>query len=202
LSNSGEYKEAIKCYNKALKIDPKFSRAWYNKGSAFHDLEKYKEAIKCYDKAIEINPEYAAAWNNKGVALEKQEKYKEAIKCYDKAIEINPNNIKSYQHHSEVLIITGKLENALVYAKESLKYGESPEDTAIGLMLFIIAKTLLGEKITEEKEYGEICSEEFTTKWDFETLDSWLEKANIPQKKKDYIQKIMNLLRKHKAKDE
>jgi len=194
-----KYDEAIKYYDMAIKIGPEFAEIWNNRGNALLKLKKYDEAIECYDKAIEINPKDADVWNGKGVALYMLKKYDEAIECYDKAIEINPKDAGTFENRSEYLIATGKYADALKDAQESVRYSKNDEDTAIGLMLSIISKTLLGEKITEEKRYREICSKEFTTTWDFEILDSWLEKVDMPQGKKDYIQKIMNLLRKHKA---
>ncbi|MFQ5862912.1 MAG: tetratricopeptide repeat protein, partial [Candidatus Brocadiales bacterium] len=32
LGQLGRDQEAIKCYDKALEIDPKYAKAWYNKG--------------------------------------------------------------------------------------------------------------------------------------------------------------------------
>jgi tetratricopeptide (TPR) repeat protein len=84
-----EYNEAIKYYDKALEIDPKYALAWNNKGVAVGKLEKYNEAIGCYDKALEIDPKDADEWYNKGNALHDLGKYKEAIECYDKALEID-----------------------------------------------------------------------------------------------------------------
>lgn len=82
----GEYDEAIKCYDKAISIDPSYAVAWYNKGTALHDLRRYKDAIYCYDKAIERDPNNGDAWNGKGVALYNSGGYDHAIYCYDKAI--------------------------------------------------------------------------------------------------------------------
>ena len=34
LYNLGKYEEAIKCYDKAIEIDPNYADAWNNKGLA------------------------------------------------------------------------------------------------------------------------------------------------------------------------
>ena len=51
-----KYEEAIKCYDKALKIDPYFSKAWNNKGHILDVIGRHDEAIRCYNKALEIEP--------------------------------------------------------------------------------------------------------------------------------------------------
>ena len=90
LTNSGKYTEAIKAYDKAIKINPQDADAWNGKGVVLDELGKYDEAIKAYDKAIEIDPRYFEAWTNKGVDLVNLNKYDEAKAAYDRGIKINP----------------------------------------------------------------------------------------------------------------
>ena len=45
--NSGGYKEAIRCYDRALELDPEYASAWYNKGTALAYAGRYDEAIQC-----------------------------------------------------------------------------------------------------------------------------------------------------------
>jgi tetratricopeptide (TPR) repeat protein len=85
LYSLGKYDEAIKCYDKAIEIDPDNPVVWNNKGLALNSLGKYDEAITSYDKAIEIDPDDADTWNNKGLALNSLGKYDEAKKCYDRS---------------------------------------------------------------------------------------------------------------------
>jgi len=51
----GEDKEAIKCFDEAIKINPNFAGAWHNKGLALRNLGKNEEAVKCFDKAKNIS---------------------------------------------------------------------------------------------------------------------------------------------------
>jgi len=43
LFTSKNYEEAIECYDKALKVDPKNVSAWNNKGDALLNLKRYEE---------------------------------------------------------------------------------------------------------------------------------------------------------------
>jgi tetratricopeptide (TPR) repeat protein len=60
--------EALKCFDKALEIDPNYTHAWVSKGLAFFNKKDYDQALMCYDKALEIDPNYTHALNNKGYA--------------------------------------------------------------------------------------------------------------------------------------
>ncbi|MDY6964976.1 MAG: tetratricopeptide repeat protein [Halobacteriota archaeon] len=49
------YKEALRCYNNALMIDPHYARALNNKGFVLEELGRCEEARRCYDRALEID---------------------------------------------------------------------------------------------------------------------------------------------------
>ena len=70
LRTMGKYKEAIACYDQAIKIEPKHIAARYNKGNVMLALGKYHEAVNCYDKVIKITPKDADAWQSKGWVLD------------------------------------------------------------------------------------------------------------------------------------
>ncbi len=90
MSAKGNYREAIKHYDKALEIDPRMEYAWSDKGMALGMLGQYVKAIQCYDRALEINPESIRALCDKGEFLEKVGKFEEAIACYNKVCQIDP----------------------------------------------------------------------------------------------------------------
>jgi tetratricopeptide (TPR) repeat protein len=88
----GYFEEAIKAYDNATAISPKFAAAWKNKGNVLYALGKYNESIQAYNRAIEIVPDYPLAWYDKGLALNKTGKYDEAVQAHNKAIEKEPRN--------------------------------------------------------------------------------------------------------------
>jgi tetratricopeptide (TPR) repeat protein len=75
---------ALQCQNRALKIDPKYSMAWVNKGNILFNLGEPDEALKCYNTAIEHSPDYATAWLNKGEILIKLGRRTEAQECLER----------------------------------------------------------------------------------------------------------------------
>jgi tetratricopeptide (TPR) repeat protein len=53
-SSKGDLDLAIADYNEALKINPKYAKAYYNRGLAYKS-----QAEADYKKAVELNPEFA-----------------------------------------------------------------------------------------------------------------------------------------------
>jgi tetratricopeptide (TPR) repeat protein len=108
-----KYFEAIRCYDKALEINPNNVYAWSNKGTALDKLGMYEEAIRCYDKALEINPNNVYAWSNKGTAFSNLGKYQKAVEHYDKATELDPNDAYAWNNKGNALANLGKYEEAI-----------------------------------------------------------------------------------------
>ena len=57
-----QYKEAIKDFGKAIKLNPKDSSSWKFRGISKYFLDQYDKAIKDFDKAIELNPNDPDSW--------------------------------------------------------------------------------------------------------------------------------------------
>lgn len=90
----GEEENALKCYRKALEINPNDFDTWLNMGNVLTDLNRYDDALECLNSAIkladEANYESAKMRCNKGLVLGKLRRYNEAIEIIDEALEINP----------------------------------------------------------------------------------------------------------------
>src|SRR5271156_1976704 len=65
-----DYDTAIKAFTEALKIDPKFGQAYYNRALAAQNKGDYDPAIADYTQAIKFDPKYALAYNNRGMAYQ------------------------------------------------------------------------------------------------------------------------------------
>lgn len=54
LYKEGNYEEAIKCYDKAIELDPNYSLAWGNKGEALKQISRTAESNAAFAKAKEL----------------------------------------------------------------------------------------------------------------------------------------------------
>jgi tetratricopeptide (TPR) repeat protein len=55
LSQKGNYQEALKLYEEALKLAPNYSLAWYNQGIILFKLNRLKDALHSNQTAWAIN---------------------------------------------------------------------------------------------------------------------------------------------------
>ena len=113
LSSLGRHDEALRCYDRALEIDPRYAMVWSNKGYTLHNLGRYVEAVACCDMALEIYPRYGYAWNNKGITLNSLGRYDEAMRCYDMALEIDPKHAYAWSNKGNSLSDLGRNDEAV-----------------------------------------------------------------------------------------
>jgi tetratricopeptide (TPR) repeat protein len=66
LAQAGNIAGAIAEFDKAIKINPKSSMAYNNRGLMHSKQRDYKGALADYNKAIEIDPNYGGAYTNRG----------------------------------------------------------------------------------------------------------------------------------------
>ena len=69
LCDQGQFEEAIKCFDEAIRLNPEDKLVWFHKGLSLCELENYDGAITCFDEAIKIDSKFSLPWNNRGRAL-------------------------------------------------------------------------------------------------------------------------------------
>jgi len=70
LIKAGNYAEAVKAYDQAIKINGESADAWMGRGFALYGLEKYPEAVTAFNQATEFDPSLVGAWVGLGMALD------------------------------------------------------------------------------------------------------------------------------------
>src|ERR671924_972187 len=113
--------DAIRSFELAIRIDPKYVDAWIKKGYAHFHLDEYTAAISSYDKALEIDLNNAEAWNLKGLAYYKMKNYDQAIRACEKAIDINPNDAMSWYNRACYLTLVGNVDEGMEALKRSIE---------------------------------------------------------------------------------
>ncbi len=113
LMQAKKQEEALECFDKAIKLNPKYAEAYNEKGNALLILGKVDEAIKCFTKATEINEKYITAWQGKEAALLMQNKQDEAIRCLEHITEIDPENEEAWITKGFVLSDIHRFNEAL-----------------------------------------------------------------------------------------
>ena len=85
-----DVKDAIRCYNASLKLDPRNAQVMNNLATVYDSQKLYGMAEKLYRKALKIDPKSALIHRNLGSNMMAQHKYKKAQESYRAALAIDP----------------------------------------------------------------------------------------------------------------
>jgi tetratricopeptide (TPR) repeat protein len=83
-----EHDQAIPYYDEAIRLEPKFAIAHYNRGLAWLGKKEYDKAVADYNEAIRSDSKLAMAYNNRGPGLAFTKAYDKAIADYNEAIRL------------------------------------------------------------------------------------------------------------------
>lgn len=103
----GHLEQAIADFGKAIEIDPKNARSYYNRGTVYLALgqtskkkEFFERAIADFSAAIAVNPKYAKAFGNRGLSYAMLGQHEQAISDYDKNVEIAPDDLNAHTNRA------------------------------------------------------------------------------------------------------
>jgi adenylate cyclase len=93
-----DYRHAIRMYQQAIDLDPKYALAYAGMADAYAHLFRYAEAtpenaakaVEASKKAIELDPDSAEAHASRGLSLFISEEYEAAHQEFQEAIRLNP----------------------------------------------------------------------------------------------------------------
>ncbi len=150
----GRHQDAIADYDKAIKFNSNYYKAWSNRANAQFNLGHFRRAIACYDKALSIQPDDPEVWYNRGCTLMAEGRIQDAIcaslrqrqgrtqqrfaiASYDKAIDINPKHVPSWMNRGKSLSNQGHQKEALACYEKAIEIqpNESHDWNNRGLVL-------------------------------------------------------------------
>lgn len=88
--NQSELDEALKCYQRAFKLDSKYADAENNVGTILYERKKYSKAIRAYRRAIDLRGDFAPFYLNLGYAYFNSKNFESSIAAFRRALELDP----------------------------------------------------------------------------------------------------------------
>ncbi|MBI5177896.1 MAG: tetratricopeptide repeat protein [Nitrospinae bacterium] len=96
LLEGGNAKDAIPCFDEALKLDPKSADPHFHRAKAKIQLGKKEEALKDLSEAVKLDPNHPKAFGERGLLRVQAGKLAEAVADFSEALRINPQSALLY----------------------------------------------------------------------------------------------------------
>ncbi|MFW9965555.1 MAG: tetratricopeptide repeat protein [Candidatus Thorarchaeota archaeon] len=90
LANKTEFGAALRCLDRAIRLDPNLAEAYTNRGRVLMALghDKAGSALESFDKALRLSPGNMEALVDKAKALRALGRTKEELACYEKISQV------------------------------------------------------------------------------------------------------------------
>jgi tetratricopeptide (TPR) repeat protein len=110
-SLKGDYRGALADLDRAISIDPNYTRAYYSRGNLKHQkLQDIQGALADYNRSLQLDPNNAIAYSNRGsLKAEKLQDVQGGLADYNRAIQLDPNLASAYNNRG--FLKEGKLQD-------------------------------------------------------------------------------------------
>lgn len=98
---------AIRCFDKALSLNPDYLEAWVRKGVTLLDLGESYDAQVCLNRAVKIDSKSFKARYNRGKCLLKMKYNEEALLDFLQAVGVKPEHVATHEYLAECYHLTG-----------------------------------------------------------------------------------------------
>ena len=98
-----EYDQAIAALSEAIRLDPRYAEAYFQRGNALLGKGWSNRAIADYSEAVRISPELAKALNNRGEAYRDFGDSEKALADFNEAIRLDPRCGVAYAGRGAIL---------------------------------------------------------------------------------------------------
>jgi len=194
----------------AISLDPKYAFAY--RALAFATIvdiwlgltkdpqESLKKCIELYHRAIALDESFALAHAGLGYALMMARKYDEAYAKMERALELEPDSADVINSYANLLIYTGRGEEAISFFKNAIRFNPKPPNVYLRHLAVALRDTRRYEEAIAqlkkciEREPREAAGEvlKINPKFSLESLEKIHPYKDIPEKKRyfDALRKV------------
>jgi tetratricopeptide (TPR) repeat protein len=117
---TGQYKEALVDFNRAINLAPEDARVITGRGITRMLMKCYDEALTDFERAVDLNPQDADIIAIRGVTYMHMEHYERALADFDQAIALNPEDASIIANRSVIYMHMERYEDALTDIDRSI----------------------------------------------------------------------------------
>lgn len=137
---SGDFLEANRCYEKALKEQPRDPVALNNRGYCLERLGHREMAYNCFRKALKTSPNDPGILTNTGICLCYLGHYREALRHFDRALQTGSSPVQLWNNRGYCLAGLHRYQEATIAYKKALAQNAVDSPDLLGNLASTLVK--------------------------------------------------------------
>jgi predicted O-linked N-acetylglucosamine transferase (SPINDLY family) len=122
LKDRGLLDQALAAFDDAIKLNPDYAEAFYNRATVLQQQAKPEQALAAYGRALELRDDYPDAMNNAGIVLVELGRTGDAIDLYRRLLERMPGHADASNNMGTALLAEGRPEQARAAFEQALTH--------------------------------------------------------------------------------
>ena len=118
---NGDLDLAIANFSEAIRLDPKFTSAYNNRGLAYYNKGKYDTAIADFSEVIRLDPKLTLAYSRRADAYSNKGNYDKSLADYSEVIRLDPKFTRAYVGRSDAYGHKGDHDKAIADSIEAIR---------------------------------------------------------------------------------
>ena len=131
--NQQLFEKALKSFQQAAELDPKFAIAKLNEGIAFLNLQKIDQAKSALEEALKQDPKNPQAWYNLGLYAKNAGDAQAAIDAFHHVAEIDPNDADTWYFLGTAYVQAKQFSQAIEAFQHALQINPLHASAEFGL---------------------------------------------------------------------
>lgn len=120
-----DYQGAIAAYTQAIKINPRYSYAYYKRGDVYYEQGKYRNSLNDFNRAISLALNHVDVYNYRGLVRDKLDDKPGAIADYTKTILLDSSYYYAYDNRGNIYDKIQKYSQAIADYTQAIKINPS-----------------------------------------------------------------------------
>ena len=146
---NGDLAKALADFNRAIELNPTFTKAYVGRGDIKSDKEDDDGAIADFTRAVELDPKYSMAFAYRANSKVSKKDTEGAMADANRAIELDPKNSFAFFVNGKLKVGERQFRNAIVDLDAAIQLGEKNSDAYAYRGL---AHTGLANEVTQADE--------------------------------------------------
>lgn len=151
------FPEAAGLFEKALKVDPAYHRAWVYLGMACQEAGEKDRALKALVRATEIDPAYAKGHHQLGALLQERKEYARAAAAFRLARSADPKSAAHVFRLGLCLLEAGKAREAVEPLEAARQLAPADPETALACGQALLAAGRVEDAIPALERFLELA---------------------------------------------
>ena len=153
----GNSTQAIRDYERALKIQPQWPEGWWYLGTLYADTGRFSDAIAVFTKLTEANPKLGPAWASLGLSEFALKDYQNSLVHLRQAQELGFADVPSLErpatyHLALLLNLNGEFEDAFTSLASGFGKEGLTQQTRVAMGMSLLRVPLLPEQVDPSKD--------------------------------------------------